>query len=373
MFRMEGYRILSRKVGLAAMAVSLLTVWYFALGNTIWGEGLIDEGRIYYGAGAIARDMEIAAEFAGPLTEDTVRAIWEKYGPPVNCAQRNTSMEGLEAAAKTGGSDNYCNRFVAERFGQQVQGEDGRATYVLAEGWTESAYLSGEYIFGYTGSREYWDRFLLAYVLAHISIIVLLSPMFSEDYAYRTADIILPTAKGRLALWARRMGVACALASVCFLLPCGSVFLEHVACYGAEGLGASSWIAGLPVFFGKGHVSMGEVLAALYLGGWLSSLIVAALTCAVSACCRHSFSSLVRSLLLYIGPYIFMKLVLDGLPVGFVNILLHYFCYSFPFSYPGMFLEAPDKDRLFMTAIALSIALLGAALGANRYCRHQVK
>ena len=66
-------------------------------------------------------------------------------------------------------------------------------------------------------------------------------------------------------------------------------------------------------------------------------------------------------------------LVLDGLPRGFVNILLHYFCYSFPFSYPGMFLEAPDKDRLFMTIIALSVTLAGAALGACRYCSHQVR
>ena len=132
MFRTEIYRILSRKVGVAAMLAGLLLLLYMAMGITVWGEGLIDEGRIYYGARAIARDKEIAAEFAGPLTEDTVRAIWEKYGPPVNCAMRSTTMESLRDAAASGGNDNYCNRFVAEHFGTQVQGEDGRITYVLA-------------------------------------------------------------------------------------------------------------------------------------------------------------------------------------------------------------------------------------------------
>ena len=213
------YRALPKRVGniyaslLAAMLAGLLLLLYMAMGITVWGEGLIDEGRIYYGARAIARDKEIAAEFAGPLTEDTVRAIWEKYGPPVNCAMRSTTMESLRAAAASGGNDNYCNRFVAEHFGTQVQGEDGRITYVLAEGWNESACLDGTYIFGYAGTGTYWDRFLMAYVLAHISIIVLLSPVFSEDYACRTADIILPTVNGRFTLWRRRMAVGCALAS----------------------------------------------------------------------------------------------------------------------------------------------------------------
>ena len=373
MFRTEIYRILSRKVGVAAMLAGLLLLLYMAMGITVWGEGLIDEGRIYYGARAIARDKEIAAEFAGPLTEDTVRAIWEKYGPPVNCAMRSTTMESLRAAAASGGNDNYCNRFVAEHFGTQVQGEDGRITYVLAEGWNESACLDGTYIFGYAGTGTYWDRFLMAYVLAHISIIVLLSPVFSEDYAYRTADIILPTVNGRFTLWRRRMAVGCALASACYLLAGGSVLLQHIACYGTEGFGVSSRIAGMPMFFGKDYLPMGTALRELYLCGWLSSLAVAVLTCSVSALCRQSFSSLVRSLLVYIGPYAFLRLVLDALPMGRINALLHYLCYSAPISYPGTFSEAPGNDRLLLTAMALAVTLSAAALGAYRYCNHQVR
>ena len=100
---------------------------------------------------------------------------------------------------------------------------------------------------------------------------------------------------------------------------------------------------------------------------------MAVLTCSVSALCRQSFSSLVRSLLVYIGPYAFLRLVLDALPVGRVNALLHYLCYSAPISYPGTFSEAPGNARLLLTAMALAVPLSAAALGAYRYCNHQVR
>ena len=90
MIKTERYRIISRKTALAAMVVTTLTLIYFSLGNTLWGEGVIDGGKIYHGEAAVARDKEITAAFTGLLTEGTVRAIWEKYGPPVNYNNRST-------------------------------------------------------------------------------------------------------------------------------------------------------------------------------------------------------------------------------------------------------------------------------------------
>ena len=148
MFKAEMYRLLSKKVAVAAMLVALFFIIYFTMGNTVWGEGLIDDGEIYHGTAAIAKDKEIAAEFTGPLTEETVRAIWEKYGPPINYYSRSTTLEGMREAAAKGGNDNYCNRFVARKFGEVVKDEEGETTYVLAEGWTESRYLQGDYMFG---------------------------------------------------------------------------------------------------------------------------------------------------------------------------------------------------------------------------------
>lgn len=374
MFKAELYRLLSKKVAMAAMLVALFFTLYFAMGSTVWGEGLIDDGEIYHGTAAIARDKEIAAEFTGPLTEETVRAIWEKYGPSINYHTRSTSLEGMQEAAAKGGNDNYCNRLVVRLFGEAVAEEDGRTTFVLAEDWTQSRYLQGDYFFGYAGSSSwYWDRFMMAYMLAHIAIIILLCPMFSEDYACRTADIILPTAKGRFRLWRLRMGVGCLLASVYYWLACGSIFLLYIAYYGTESLEVSCGLAGLTVFSLEDSLPMGEGLLILYLCGWLSALTAAVVTCGISARCRQSFSALVFSLILYIEPLAVVRIVLDSLPMGIVNSLLHWVCYSMPVFYPGTFAEAPGGARAFLTAIGLTAALIGAAAGAYGYCRHQVE
>lgn len=374
MFKTEIYRILSKKTGIAAMVVAMFFIIYFALGNTVWGEGVIDDGKIYHGEEAIAKDREIAAEYAGPLTAQKVEAIWEKYGPPINYDNRSTTLEGMNAAAAKGGNDNYCNRFVVRMFGQEVEGEDGRISYVLKEGWRESRYLQGDHVFGYAGSTFwYWDRFMMAYILAHIAIIILLCPVFAEDYALRTADIILPTAKGRFRLWRLRVGVGCLLASAYYWLASGSVFLLYIAYYGTEGLGVSCGLVGVPAFFPKDGLPVGTGLLILYLSGWFTAVVLAVLVCGISAGCRQSFTALVRSLVLYIGPFAVMRVVLDSLPMGRVNALLHYICYSLPFSYPGTFSEAPDSGKAFLTAIALAAALIGAAIGAMRYCRHQVE
>lgn len=374
MFKTEIYRLLSKKTGLAAMLVAMLFILYFTLGNTVWGEGVIDDGMIYHGREAIAKDKEIAAEFAGPLTVEKVESIWEKYGPPVNYDNRTTTWEGMSAAAAMGGNDNYCNRFVAREFGQTAIGEDGRNTYVLADGWKESRYLQGNHVFGYEGSMFwYWDRFMMAYVLAHIVIIILLCPVFAEDYAFRTADIILATARGRFFVWKLRAAVGCLLASICYWLACGSVFLLYIAYYGWEGLQVSCGLAGVPMFFQKDAVPMWEGILVLYLCGWLSAVVLALLVCGISARCRQSFCALVRSLFLYFGPFAVMRVVLDSLPMGWINVLLHYICFSMPFSYPGTCPEAPDSAKPVLTALALAAALVGAVASARGYCRHQVE
>ena len=144
MFHTEVYRILSKKINLAVMLAGMLFALYYAMGNTVWGEGLIDDGRIYKKTEAIARDQEIAAEFSGVLTADTVQAIWEKYGPPVNYENRSTTWEGLQAAASDGGNDNFCNRFVVRVFGEPVM-EDVAIVYRRRDGWRESRSMQGNY------------------------------------------------------------------------------------------------------------------------------------------------------------------------------------------------------------------------------------
>lgn len=373
MFRTEIYRILSQKRNLAVMLVGLLFILYYAMGNMVWGEGVIDDGKAYHKQEAIAKDQEIASEFTGVLTEETVRAIWEKYGPPVNYDNRSTAWEWLSAAAAQGGNDNYCNRFVTRMFGEAVTGADGQTTYVLKEGWEDSRCLDGNYVFGYTGSTSwYWDRFEMAFILAQVVVIVLLCPIFSEDYACRTADIILPSEKGRFTVWRTRMAAGALLASLYYWLSCGSIFLQYIAFYGTGGLAVSCEVAGLPMFFQQDALPLGKGLLILYLVGWFSTLVLAVFVCGFSAVNRQPFWVLIWSVLLYGGPLAFMRVVLDGLPMGRFLSVLYLMGYSMPLSYPGSFMEAPGSGKVVLTGIALTAAVTAMAGGAYRYCHHQV-
>lgn len=377
MFRIELYRIFSRKTTWVAIIAALLFSFFY--GTTMrWGEGTIDAGNAYMREEAIAKDKEITSEFAGPLTEDTVRAIWEKYGAPINYPDRYTTWDALQALAEKGGNDNYCNRFVAEWFGERTVGEDGQAVYVLPENLSENVYLSGKYYFAYLGDG--WERFEkgvfeMTYVLVCLVIVIALCPMFSEDYAFRTADIILCAERGRFRLWWTRTAAGCCFATLLYWLACGMIFVQELAVYGAEGLKASCVFGSMSGFWPKDAMPVGRAIAFLYLAGWFSVLVLTLLVHAVSAGSRQSFSSMIKALGIYFGPFVTMRVILNLFPMGRVNMLLHYICYSMPFSYPGMIMEAPAGSGLeeLLTVSALTAAIVGGILGARLYCRHQVK
>ena len=226
MFRTEMYRIFSRKVFLTALAAALIITAYYSF-FAVWDEGVIDGRDVYLGRAAVLKDKEIAAQFEGPLTEETVRAIWDKYGAPVNYGGRGSTRAYLEGLAGEGRYDNYCNRFVARLFAERVENEDGELSFVLRENLSEDPFLSGEYVFGYVG--EGWTRygggdwFLIPLMMSSIVIIIALSPAFSEDYAFRTADITAGKDWGLGARW--RGGPCIGWRRTCL---CGSWFYRSI-------------------------------------------------------------------------------------------------------------------------------------------------
>ncbi len=381
MFKTEFYRIISRKTTLAAISAAFALLVIYGLGNTLWGEGMIDNGHVYYQMDAIKRDREITASFTGPLTEETVRTIWNTYGEPVYETTIFKSPDGLSLAAKNGGCDNYCNRFVLHFFADVAYGENGETTFRLSEPLSESRYLQKEYYFGYIGSGiSYYDWFVMAYIVVCLVVVIALCPSFSEDYSCRAADVILPTAKGRFPLWKARMAAAFCFTSMIYWSASAMIFLQQLSTYGSDFLKVSCGLTGTPVFWLYDQQTLGAAILTLHLTGYLALLLLAVLALAVSAGCRQSFRSLILSLLAYAGPFITLKLTLGVLPelpvalspLGIVNTILHLLCYSSAFYYPGMFLSAPNVWKLILTALALAMGLLEAFFCARSYCRHQV-
>jgi len=369
----EIYRILSRKITLIALSVAAVFSIYYGC-FSFWDEVVIDNGEIYWKGQAVAADRQAAEEFTGTLTEETVRMIWEKYGEPVN-ADRMLREEDLQKLLRQGAYDNCCNRFVSRMFTNEVLQEDGTIVRVLQEDLSESLYFDGSYVFGYAGEgwNWYWDHFLIIFVMVSLVVIIGFSPVFSEDYAFRTADIILPTVRGRFQVWRTRVCAGFLLASVYYWVMCGIAFLQNYLFYGTDGLFVSCAFTGVPYYFRENSAPLWKALLILHLGGWFSLLVLVLQIQAISSRCKSGFGALLWSLAAYLGPLTVIRLILDNLPVIRVIIWMKYFGYSMPLSFSGMYVQAPPLHKRVFLVIALSMAAAAAVAGVVSWCRHQVK
>lgn len=373
MFGMEIYRIFSRRLVVAALLFCLLFEGLYGMFQ-VWDEVLVEDGRVYrYHMGqyreAILRDREIAEEFAGPLTEQTVRDIWQKYGSP--CEDVVNSKE--QEYAGEGRNYNCCNTLIAERFCDYEEGEDGVRGYSLEENLSESRYLRGDYWFGYAGGGWYWytDDFLTVFVILCLVIILAVSPSFTEDYVRRTVNCILPSVDGRGRCWRTRVLAGGVFSTALYWLASALHFGQRLFFYGATGLRVSCGLTSVPMFWERDSEPVWKAILLYHLCCWLAVLALTVIVQCVSAVSRQSFLSLLCSLLLYIGPFAFMRIILNSLPLGWLNIQLCRIIYSLPFSYGGMMLNAPPDSQRFMTCCLAAVTLLCGILGARAWCRHQ--
>ena len=272
---------------------------------------------------------------------------------------------------------------MARLFAETVTDEKGEISFVLKENLWRDPLLQGDCYFGYVGQG--WTRYggggdwiLIPLMMSSIVIIIALSPMFSEDYARRTADIILPAARGRMQLWWVRTGAGCLFASVCYWL-CGLILAGiQLGYYGWSGLRLGASITVVPVYWRTTDVPLWQFIVMQYLAGWFSVAVLALLVQAVSAWCRQSFISLLCSLCVYFGPVGIGWLVLDKLleygPPSFEKALmtLKVAVWSMPLSYCSMLMDVSSCWKWKMTAF-LSAAAVAALLFGMRYCRHQIK
>lgn len=369
----EIYRILSRKMTLLALAAATaFSVFYGSL--SIRAEAVVDDGKVYRYGEAVAYDKLIAEEFTGPLTEETVRAVWEKYSPPEDYFFTGTMDDAL-LLAREGDYINYCNTMVTKWFAEEVEQEDSTKILALPEDLTGNRYLDGSYLFGYVGQgwNWYWDLLFTIQIMVALVVIIGFCPIFSEDYAVRTADVILPTVKGRLQVWRTRAGAGFLFGSVYYWLMSAVIFLQNYWFYGSEGLSVSCGLTYIPYYFLEDSDPVWKAVLLLHLWGWFAILVLVLQIQAVSARCKSSFGALLWSLAVYLGPIALIKMVLDPLPTSVLIRWLKHIGYSMPLSFSGMYVQAPPTAKRILLIVALIAAVLAAVLGAVRWCRHQIK
>lgn len=262
-------------------------------------------------------------------------------------------------------------------FTDRITLDNGEEALVLKtkEELAESRYLDGSYTFGYVGKgwTWYYDQLLVIFVLTSLVVIIAFSPVFSEDYAFRTADIILPTVRGRFPIWGMRMGAGFLFASVYYWMMIAYAFLLNYIIYGGEGLYVSCGLTFLGYDWTKSSDPVWKAFLIMHLTGWFSMLALVLQIQAISSKCKSSFMSLLWSLAAYLGPIAVVNTILNNFPFNELVKWLKYFCYSMPLSFSGMFTQAPSSSKRVLLMFALVTAVVTTVLGAVGWSRHQVK
>ncbi len=229
----ELYKIASRKLVWLGVSLLLAFVTFRLYSEQNTYSSTID-GKTYRGAEAIKKDQELTRLYAGTLTLDKVKQIYEEYGFFFYDKDDKTRL------------GNYCNWFISKEFTNfmQTDGYDpGQVHFYTGQDWEFNAepLLHGgirfDYIYGWSDLAEIY---LMTIIVLFILLIIGLTPLFSEEYQLKTADILRTTRRGRQSgIW---MKILAALFFSVVLVLAVTAYLWgiYLDVYGTQGLDASS-------------------------------------------------------------------------------------------------------------------------------------
>lgn len=221
LIKFELRKIFSRRLTILALAVvigfsALVTV------TTLRGmhsfDGVSQEGS---GRKAVAIDRAVAEQYAGPLSDEKVRQILQKFHPQYDLHGMNAKYLQINATqsavfARFADQDgNWNGLSVSDVFGQ----EEIQVGYV--EGWLCTSRNLAQVLF------------LLA-----LAVILMTAPVFSGEYA-GVDNLILTSRFGRTRGAAAKLAASFLAAGTVTGLCCLLVLLPALLFYGKEGLSCS--------------------------------------------------------------------------------------------------------------------------------------
>lgn len=366
-FQEEFYKIASKKLVWIGLFCLLGFVTY-RLGMVVDEYTMTNGQETLHGKEAIAKDQELAAQYAGPLTEEKVQTIYEKYG--FFYLNRDTGEQ----------RGNYCSRFITARMTnsrqleepaleeiQFYQGSDweNNAAYLLEDG------LRFDYVYGWDDLAETYG--IMVIFCLSVLFIIGLSSVFSEEYSLKTADILLTTRRGKGGgIW---MKAAAAFGfSLCvFLAFTVYVWAIYLKVFGTQGLDASSVMIGWGNQWGYCPDTVGGFLLYQFWLGLAGMVLLTAVVLAASAFCKNAFLAVVLSLALYLIPVVWLKILGSMRIFGYtVTKAVSHFMASMPVYLPTTWdFGFPAEQVMMHLAIALAVGAAGVGLGYWRYRGYQ--
>lgn len=347
-------KIFSRRLTVLALAVVMgfsVLVTVTTLRGMHSFDGVSQEGS---GRKAVTIDRAVAEQYAGPLTDEKVQQILQKFHPQYDLHGMNAKYLQVNATqsavfARFADQDgNWNGLSVSDVFGQ----EEIQVGYV--EGWLCTSRNLAQVLF------------LLA-----LAVILITAPVFSGEYA-GVDNLILTSRFGRTRGAAAKLAASFLAVTAVTGLCCLLVFLPALLLYGKDGLSCSILFA--PVTYIETYIpfnlSCGTVLGYQILLGFTAMLSVTGFTLLFSSLCKNQMAAAAGAAILFFLPLLlpvqessalFRLLVL--LPVYHVQYI--------------SLLSVEQLGRgvlyaLWAVPVAAVLAIGGAGLSRRFFSRHQV-
>lgn len=356
----ELYKIASRKLVWLGVSLLLAFVTFRLYSEQNTYSSTID-GKTYRGAEAIKKDQELTRLYAGTLTLDKVKQIYEEYGFFFYDKDDKTRL------------GNYCNWFISKEFTNfmQTDGYDpGQVHFYTGQDWEYNAepLLHGgirfDYIYGWSDLAEIY---LMTIIVLFILLIIGLTPLFSEEYQLKTADILRTTRRGRQSgIWMKILA-ALFFSVVLTLAVTAYLWGIYLDVYGTQGLDASAAL--LSFAYGYYPETAAGFLVFLFFLGLAGAILLTGLTAGVSAFCQSPFLALVISVAGFLLPVFWIKVFAPTWILGpRLTKLVTHFMASMPAYLPQNPGFSFSRGQLILhLCIALAAGTGGILLGYRRY------
>lgn len=352
--------------GVLLMAAVMILNWIapgaFGIQEDANGKKVLLEGR-----DAILRNQEIAGLYEGPLTTEKVRNIIETF----LFSQTMMETEGMEPERQR----HYVHNNLYDTF--------ARAGFAAMSGEYNGADITEIYgamapdlTVGYSAGWES-TSYALAYTLLSWGcvLIIILSPVFSDEYTRGTDALILTGSRGRSVCPLAKVIASYTVTLGGTLLLIGLFFFLFLAWHGSDGLNASVQLGELAFFFDTPYpISWKDAFAFACLAWLGAAAVLTSLTLMISAWAKNSFSALTITFTIYALPLFFsgngcppvVKLVLAMMPITQIEL-------RSLFSLDLLSLSGLQfKAMWLILPVSAALVTLGTLLPKKAFSRHQV-
>lgn len=328
------------------------------------------DGQVYRGQEAIDRDRALTAEYAGILTEEKVQRIYHDFGFYYYDEARDVS------------TGNFCNEYITRKMTNynHLDSENAETVQFLqGDAWEQNAapLLKGNIQFDYTyGWNDLKEIHSILMVLSLFVIFIIgISPVYSEEYTLKTADILLTTQRGKKnGIW-MKVTAALFLATAVYCIFSAYLWLIYRIVYGTQGLDASPVLIGIEMTEGFCPADIRGFFQLSFALGITGVLLLTSITLAVSALCRNAFLTVVASLAMFFVPYVWMNvlaMMLSPLLSSDLTRTVSHFMVSMPFYLPVNWGFGFSAEQLGIhVGIAAGAGSISAVLGYWKFRNYQ--